>query len=265
MQVKPTLVALAVAVAIGTSIPAVGQELSYGIKFGGGLALSGIEAQSSRATLGFALTGEWNFRQKDELFAEVGYKYFKADWVDRTRLPNKPAGYDGYNFLTGVGYTPSGQGHIFNSNPWQAAAQGSVDMRKEDIEGWGASFGYRYNLPNTNLYFHGALMLNVIDYFEETLGELRVYNALPIDSARVPALIHQEGLAYTNGKHSFSPGFYVGGQWRMDRNFFIELNLNWISYSTIQYQPLVYTGQAAHTTEDKDSKVFLDFSFGLRF
>jgi len=266
MQLKPTLTALVVLAAIGSSAPAGAQELSYSIKFGGGLALSGNEAQASRAAYGFAVTGDMKFRHKDELFAEFGYRYFKADWVDRTRLPNKPSGYDGYNFLTGSGYGPNGQqGYIFNSNPWAAAAQGSVDMRKENVEGWGASLGYRFNVPNTNFYLHGALTLNVIQYFEEALGELRVYNALPNDEARNPSQIHREGLNHTNGKHAFSPGLYVGGQWRMDRNFFMELNLNWLSYSTIQYQPYVYTGREAHTTDDKDAKVYVDLSFGFRF
>jgi len=269
MKAKPILAALAAA-ATFCAIPARAQNLSYGIKFGGGLALTGNEAQASRAALGFAVTGGWNFAPNAELFAEVGYKYFKADWVDRTRLPNKLGGTTGYeaypNFLTGEGYGANGtKGVLFNSNPWQAAAQGSVDMRKKDLDGWGASVGYRYNFPSTNFYVHGAVMLYVMDYFEEAIGDLRVYSALPTSSARTPTMIHREGLSHTNGNHSITPGAFVGGQWRMDKNFFFELNLNWMSYSTIQYQPYVYTGQEAHTTTDKDAKVFVDFSFGFRF
>jgi opacity protein-like surface antigen len=268
MKAKPILAALA-ATAAFCAVPAEAQDLSYGIKFGGGLALTGNEAQASRAALGFAVTGGWNFAPNSELFIEAGYKYFKADWVDRTRLPNRVGGTTGYtaypNFLTGEGYGTDGvKGHIFNTNPWVASA-GSVDMRKEDLEGWGASAGYRLNLPGTNFYVHGAVMLYVMQYFEEVIGELRVYDALPTNAARNPALLGREGLSFTNGNHSISPGFFAGAQWRLDKNIFFDLNLNWMSYSTIQYQPYVYTGNAATTTTDKDAKVFVDFSFGFRF
>jgi hypothetical protein len=270
MQVKLTLAALTVVAAIGASTPSFAQGLSYGIKFGGGLAMTGTDAQAARAAFNFALTSGWNFRQKDEVFAEFGYRYYKADWADRTLLPNKPEGYGDHNFLTGVGYHPDGQGHIFNVDPSGTSGwtnRGSVDMRKDNIEGWGLSIGYRFNFPDTNFYLHGALMLNVMNYQQEAIGELQVFDSLPTIPASTPApvLLYREGLNYTPGVHSLSPGFYVGGQWRMDKNFFAELNLSWMNYSTINYNPFVYTGKEAHTSEDKDSKLTVEFNFGFRF
>jgi len=275
MQVKPTLAALAAVLAFGALTPSHAQGLTYGIKFGGGLALNDIEAQSSRAALGFALTGGWNFRDKDELFAEFGYRYFKADWTERTLLPNTPSGYGAHQFKSGVGYALDAdgnviQGHIFNMDPNSGgAARGAVDMRKDNVESWGFNFGYRYNFPNTNFYVHGALMLNFVVYQQEIIGDLRVYNKLPDTPGTspivVPVQIGREGLNYTPGENSISPGFYVGGQWRMDKNFFAELNLGWMTYSTVNYDPFTYTGKTATTSTDKDSKITLEFSFGLRF
>ncbi|MCL1892953.1 MAG: hypothetical protein FWG02_01785 [Holophagaceae bacterium] len=258
-------------VLLGTSHQANAQEISYGIKFGGGMALTGgIEAQNSRGALNFAVTGDYKLSligPKDELFAELGYKYWKADWKDRTRLTNKPAGYGDFNFWTGVGYTPTGTGHIFNQDP-ASATRGSVDMRHDVLEGWGLTLGYRYNFPDTNFYAHAGLTVFSMIYQQEVLGELRVYDRIPTvpaATAGTPVLVHREGLNHTPAANSVSPGFFVGAQWRLDKHFFTEVNLGWMSYSTVEYQPFVYTGATAHTTTGSDSKVTLDFCIGLRF
>ncbi|MCL1907895.1 MAG: hypothetical protein FWG12_00830 [Holophagaceae bacterium] len=262
---------LAALVVLGASPQADAQELSYGIKFGGGMALAGgIDAQNSRGALAFAVTGDiklpW-LGPKAELFAELGYRYWKADWIDRTRLPNKPAGYGDLNFWTGTGYTPNGTGHIFNVDP-ASVTRGSVDMRHDVLEGWGISAGYRYNFPDTNFYVHGAVTLAHMIYQQEILGDLRVYDRIPTvpaADAGTPVLLHREGLNHTPAANSLSPGAFVGAQWRMDKHFFTEVNLGWVTYSTVEYQPFVYTGQTPHTTKGTDSKVTLDFSIGLRF
>ncbi|MCL1909297.1 MAG: hypothetical protein FWG12_08055, partial [Holophagaceae bacterium] len=184
-----------------------------------------------------------------------------------TQLTNKPAGYGDLDFWTGTGYTPNGTGYIFNQDP-ASIARGAVDMRKNVLEGWGFSFGYRYNLPSTNFYLHGALTLAHMIYYNEVLGELRVYDRIPTvpaADAGTPVLLYREGLNYTPAANSLSPGLFVGGQWRLDKNFFAEANLSWASYSTAEYQPFVYTGKDPHVTTGTDSKVTLEFCFGLRF
>jgi opacity protein-like surface antigen len=267
MQVKPTLVALAVVVAIGASVPAAAQGLSYGIKFGGGLAMTGTEAQDSRAMIGFALTGEWKFRQNDELFAEFAYRYFKADWIDRTRLGDIDPSYAPYEVRHAVGYAPGGvTGYIFNGDP-NSYARGAVDMRKDALEGWGLNLGYRYKFPDTNLYAHGGLILNFMYHQQEIMGDIRVYDCLPrkIQTDPTPQQLYKEGLALTPAVHSIAPGAFAGLQWRMDRHFFSEFNVSWVSYSTIDYVPFAYTGKEAHTEDGSGNKLVVEFHIGFRF
>jgi len=229
--------------------------------------MTGTDAQDSRAMIGIALTGEWGFRKKDELFAEFAYRHFKANWLDRTRLGEVDTSYAPSQVRYAVGYTPDGvTGYIFNADP-RSNTRGAVDMRKDSLEGWGFNLGYRYNFPDTNFYAHCGLILNFMLHQQEIMGDIRVYNRLPqkVASDPAPVQLYKEGLAYTPAVHSIAPGAFAGLQWRMDRHFFTELNASWLSYSTIDYVPLAYTGKEAHTEDGNGNKLVVEFHVGFRF
>jgi hypothetical protein len=273
MKTKPILAALALAAAGCATASA--QELSYSIKYGGGLALTGSDAQNSRAMFDFALAGEWGFRPGMELYAEFGYRYFAAAWTERTPFTDTTGkGYEPAWFKWAVGYSPDAKGFIFNQDP-RSNSRGAVDMRRDSLESWGVNLGWRRKasdlLPLGDLYFQGGLLVNFMVHQQEIIGDIRVYDKLP-DTTNpetpdpvTPTQIHKEGLNFTPAVHSISPGLFAGAQWRSSRHFFSEVNLCWMTYSTVNYVPLAYTGKAAFVEDGSDSKLTVEFNFGFRF
>ncbi len=269
MKATRKLATLAILLALGSAAPLMAGDLSYGIKFGVGPTLSNPEEQVSRATLNLAFTGDWQFSEKGALFAELNYRYFKADPRDVTPFTDQMTViYNSKPYV--IRYAPVtlpgiGAGYIYNAHH-RYATEGSADIRKDNLEGLGLSVGYRHQIGDSAFYLHGGLTLNALKYKQEVIGELRVYSALPAPTdSSAPVPIYQEGLNYTPAKTNLRPGAFAGLQMRLSKDFYVETNVNWISYKTLTYVPFVYSGQAPTTVSETANKVTLDVNIGFRF
>ncbi len=267
MKATLKLATLATLLALGAAAPVAAADLGYGIKFGVGPTLNDPKEQVSRATLNLAFTGDWQITEKGALFAELNYRYFKADPRDVTPFTDAvDVVYNGrtYNIQYAQVVLPGiGTGYIYNADP-RSAARGSADIRRDNIEGLGLSLGYRHQLGDSPVYVHGGVMLNALKYKQEVVGELRVYGEVPLNVGST-TLLYQEGLNYTPAKSNLRPGAFVGFQTRITKDFYVETNATWLSYKKLTYVPFVYSGQAPTTVSEAANKVTLDVNIGLRF
>lgn len=269
MKATLKLATLATLLVLGAAAPASAMDLGYGIKFGVGPTLSDPKEQGSRASLNLAITGDLKLTEKSELFAELNYRYFKADQRDVTPFTHSAEVFDRYGDgpytlrYAQVNLPGIGAGYIFNVDP-NAAGRGSADIRKDDIEGLGLSVGYRHQLWDSAFHVHGGITVNALKYKQQVMGELQVYgNLAPLTSGA--SLLYQEGLSFTPSKSSIRPGAFVGVQARFTKDFYVEANATYLSYKKVNYVPFVYSGVDATTVSDNGSKITLDFNIGFRF
>ncbi len=229
------LVPLAALIALGSASPVAAQGLVAGIKFGAGPVLGSIGTQGSRANINLALTCEYGLGAKQEVFAELGYRAFRAEDYEATRL--------------GTGYIdPVTTGTIVPTN--------SVDMRKDQLEGFTLGLGFRRQIGDTNFRWQGGLLVSALKSEQEVTGMITV---------TVGSTAYREGLSFTPRKTAVKPGAFVGIQYRITDAFFVESNVGVMGYKQVNYVPLSYTGQAAHSVSTDKSKVVFDLNCGFRF
>lgn len=217
--------------AAGCSLPLSAQAgLTYGMKFGAGPTLSSAGEQKARAAINFAFLAERPFSGGATLFAELGYRFFRAEDHEVTRF--------------GTGYAPGGAtGPIVNTS--------SVDIRKDTLEGYLLSAGYRRPLVG-DLSWQAGLTLGSMRSMQEVTGQITVGT-------------YREGLNYTPSKTAFGLGAFAGLQYRASKDFFLELNVASVGYSEVNYVPFAYTGQPATTETKTKNRLVLDANLGFRF
>jgi len=225
-----TLMALLAAASLGLNA----EDLQYAAKFGAGAVVGAIGEQGSRATMNAAFVVELPLAKNREVFCEVNYRLYNSVDHDVTKL--------------GTGYNAAGAtGNI--------VATSSVDVRKDNLSGYGLSAGYRQQFRDTNFWWQGGLTLASMTSQQEVTGTITVLTT--------PSYV--EGLNFTPAKHTLSPGLFVGGQFKVGPNFFVETNLTALSYQQVNYVPLSYTGKAAHVDTSNKVKLSLDVNVGFRF
>lgn len=235
MKATLKLATLATLLALGAAAPVAAADLGYGIKFGVGPTLNDPKEQAARPTLNLAITGDMKLSETSELFAELNYRYFKADPRNAT--------------LYGTGFRPDGvNGGVFTISPAT-----SIDLRRDNIEGLGLSAGYRLQLWDSAFHVQGGVSVTALKYRQEVSGSFNYTSSL------------YEGMNFTFANTAVKPGAFVGVQARVTSNFFVEANATWISYEKINYVPYTYSGQAPTTVTENGSKVALDLNIGFRF
>lgn len=241
MKVSFKKTALLALVAAGLPMGLQAQELHYGVKFGGGAVLGAIGPQASRATMNAAFIAEYALGKDKEVFGEVNYRVFRS--VDRDVTP-----------VGQLGYTPTDTtGLIY--------ATTSVDIRKDNLEGYSLSAGYRQQIADSIFWWQAGLSLNNMNSQQEVTGQLVPGVALLKDVTNA----NHEGLNYTPGKTSLRPGLFIGAQAKISPNFFVETNLNGVGYQWVNYVPHAYTGRASYVETTNKFKVSLDVNVGFRF
>ena len=229
------LVPLAALIALGAALPVAAQGLVAGIKFGAGPALGSIGTQGSRANINLALTCEYGLGAKQEVFAELGYRAFRAEDYEATRI---------------------GTGYLSNGTTGPIVPQTSVDMRKDQLEGFTLGLGFRRQIGDTNFRWQGGLLVSALKSQQEVTGMITVTNG---------ANTYREGLSCTPRKTAIKPGAFAGIQYRFTDSFFVESNVGVMDYKQVNYVPFAYTGQAAHSVSTDKSKVVFDLNCGFRF
>ena len=240
MKAHATITTLALLVASAIGLHA--QGLQYAAKFGGGAVLGKIGDQNSRATMNAAFIVEKPLSKTSELFAEFNYRAYNAVDHEVTKF--------------GQGYIPGWgpNGIIILGPATYQAGYGSVDIRKDNLSGYGLSAGYRQQLMDTDFWWHGGLMLAFMKSQQEVTGTITVVGTPYV-----------EGLNYTPAKSGMRPGVFLGGQFKVAPNFFVETNLTGISYSQVNYLPGAYTGNPPTTETKTKTKFSLDVNIGFRF
>lgn len=243
MKVSLKHTALLALLAAGLPLGLHAQELHYGVKFGGGAVVGAIGPQASRATMNAAFIAEYPLGKDKEVFGEVNYRVFRS--VDHDVTPVGQLGYTPTN-TTGVIYTAT-----------------SVDIRKDNLEGYSLSAGYRQQIAGSIFWWQAGLSLNNMNSQQEVTGQLA-----PGVTGQVPNTVNstnREGLNFTPGKTSLRPGLFIGTQAKISPNFFVETNLNGVGYQWVNYVPHTYTGQAPRVETTNKFKLSLDVNVGFRF
>ena len=225
---------------LAMALPASAQELQYGVKFGGGAVVGAIGPQASRATMNAAFMVERPIGKTSEVFAEFNYRVYRSVDHEATQF--------------GTGFTPSGTtGAII--------PQTSVDIRKDNLEGYALNLGYRRQFLDTLFWWQGGISLNNLSSQQEVTGQL----APGVATAAAVNNTNREGLNFTPGKSSLRPGLFLGAQAKITPNFFVEANVSGVGYQWVNYVPYSYTGQPAHVETTNKFKVSIDLNLGFRF
>ncbi len=130
----------------------------------------------------------------------------------------------------------------------------SVDSRRDALEGLAVAVGYRMPVLTEGLSVQGGLHLSALKSRQEVLGVL-----LRGVAGR------EENLALTPAKTQMAPGLFVGAQYQLTKDFFVEANLTHLRYQDANHVPAAYSGQAATTEYLSRSKTVLELSAGFRF
>lgn len=226
-----SLVAL---LAMGAALPAGAQDIQYGVKFGGGPVVGVVGPQASRATMNAAFFAERPLGKTSEVFAELNYRVYRSVDHEVTQF--------------GTGYTPAGTTAAI-------VPATSVDVRKDNLEGYALNLGYRQQLFGSDFWWQGGLSLNSMTSQQDVTGQI------------VPGGLaaNREGLNFTPAKRSIRPGAFLGVQAKIAPNFFAEVNIGGVGYQWANYVPYSYTGQPAHVETANKFKVSLDINLGFRF
>lgn len=231
MKAPFTSTLLILLLAAGGSARLGAQELQFGAKFGGGAVVGAIGNQGSRATMNAAFFAELPLGKTSEVFGEFNYRVFRA--VDHE-------------------VTQFGTGYIAGGGTGTIVATSSVDVRKDNLEGYAINVGYRRQILDSEFWWQGGLSLAAMTSQQEVTGTITVGTQV-------------EGLNFTPAKRSIRPGLFLGAQAKITPNFFVEANLSGTPYQQVNYVPLSYTGQPAHVETENKVKVSLDINIGFRF
>jgi len=241
MKTHAILTCLAI-LALGHGLSAQDAKWVIGIKSGGGAALNSSSDQS-RVNLNLGLTGEYRLTEKTAVFAELKYRTFRSVYHEATRF--------------GSGYTLNGTFVNQTASTLGITMANSVDVRRDVVEGYGLAFGYRGPLMG-DFSWQAGLSLDSFKSTQEVTGAITVNTGVPASTTR-------EGLSYTPSKTGVKPGAFVGAQWTVSPNFYVESNLAFVSFKQINYLPTAYTGAAASTETKNVNKVLLEVNAGFRF
>jgi len=228
----------------GSGVSAQTPEWSMGGRLGFGATLAGKEPQNGTATIGAGIWAEKRLSDAAGLFCEFNYQYFYTQQYEATRF--------------GWGYRPN------PDNP-SATITGvinpitSVDTRRDQLEGYGLMFGYRYyTIPEFSI--HAGIGGTVWISQQQVVGEIRI-----VETAFGTVSQWNEGLAFTPAKRSLQPVIGAGAKYELTSNASIECGLRYITWKQADYVPFAYTGKEAHTEFHTRTKVTFDISLGIRF
>ncbi|MDR2697023.1 MAG: hypothetical protein LBB40_00940, partial [Holophagales bacterium] len=202
-----TLLALLLGALGGTGLSAQAPEWSMGGRLAFGATLAGKEPQYGTATIGASIWLEKRLSEVAGLFCEFNYQYFYTQQYEATQF--------------GWGYRPN------PDNPSGTAIAGvinpitSVDTRRDQLEGYGLIFGYRYYIT-PKFSIHGGIGGAVWISQQQAVGEIRI-----VETAFGTTSLWNEGLAYTPAKRNIQPVINAGVKYELTSNASIEGNLRY--------------------------------------
>ena len=245
---KLSLVVPLICALVGSGLSAQSSPWSMGAKFGAGMSLSGKDSQGgAAASINGGLWVERKLTEKSALFGEFSYTYFRAVDHEVTQF--------GTGYYPALGANPAGTGFI--------TVYRSADTRKDNLEGYGLNFGYRYFLT-PDLSLHGGLGLTQWISQQEVQGQLAIQSVDAYQALTVPS-IWTEGLSYTPAKRGIKLGAFVGAKYALTENASLESNVRFVNYAMANYVPYAYTGNAATVESINKTKVLLELNLGIRF
>jgi outer membrane scaffolding protein for murein synthesis (MipA/OmpV family) len=246
MRTRSLLSAFAV-LAIGSGLAAQDAPLTFGVKAGAGAVVSNSGDQNARANVNLAFFSEYKLAGSSSVFGELKYRSFRAMYHEVTQF--------------GAGYTLNGTYVVPNASSTPAVPgivmASSVDVRRDPVEGLGLGFGFRSKITE-NLAWQAGVTVDWLKSTQEVTGQITV-------NTGVTATTTREGLSYTPTSEKVKPGAFVGLQWNLSRNLFVETNLSYVAFQQVNYVPMSYTGVAAHTETKNVGKTLFEVNCGFRF
>ena len=241
---------LAAVVILAGAVPAMAQagskigNLDFGIKFHVGATAGNLKDDlHAQNMLGLGVEGSYALSSTSAIIGEITFSSYGAGkGYDNTKFSGPVYGTAGVTSVGGV--------------PVTLQVGSSVDYRKNSLQGFSFRGGYRGALGGM-WSWQGGLTLDSMKYRQEANGTLQ-----PKAGATNAGAL--EGIAVTPTTNKLSLGAFAGVKLQFSENFFLETNLVSVGYSTANYLPYSYTGQAPTVDSQARHGILLEVSFGLK-
>lgn len=194
------------------------------------------------------------------LFAELQTRLIRADSYDNTKL--------------GTGYARNAAGQVvtgvitaYRINPTSGRPEAngnydSVDLRRDNLDGYSVNLGYRMPFGPEGLTVHGGLSLHALRAQQDVSGGIKVI----VDrNATTPVVLGSENFYTQYEKRSLMPGAFAGARYQVNKTLFVEGNVSLLAWKDVQWMPFSYTGQAPTTELLARRKASVEFSMGMTF
>jgi hypothetical protein len=256
MQARHKLVSLIFLLALGTIASA--QDLQLSFKLGAGPILG--DPAGHRYKSGVHLATELSLGLgKGQAFVGGQYRVFRSRSYEATQF--------------GTGYALNASGAVVTGRitPYKLGPDGlpsasglydSVDVRRDNLEGFSLYGGYRVPVWVEGLSAHAGVNLSFLRSQQDVTGGIKV---LVDRNVTTPVILGQESFYTQFQKSTMCPGAFAGLRYDATKVFFVEANLSGIGFKEINYLPFSYTGQPAATEMRSRFKLMLEFSVGINF
>lgn len=197
---------------------------------------------------------------KGSVFAEIQTRLIRSDSYDNTQLGK------GYALNTS-GQVVTGVITAYRINPTSGRPEAngnfdSVDLRRDNLDGYSINLGYRMPLGLEGLTVHGGLSLHALRAQQDVSGGLKVI----VDrNVTTPVVLGQENFYTQHEKRSLMPGAFAGARYQVNGNLFVEGNVSLLAWKDVKWMPFSYTGQAPATELLARRKGSVEFSMGMTF
>ena len=255
MHARHKLVSLTLLLALGTVASA--QDLQLSFKLGAGPILGDPEGHRFKSGVHLATELAMGLG-KGKAFLGGQYRVFRARSYDATQF--------------GTGYAMTSSGVVTGKiTPYKLGADGlpsasglydSVDIRRDDLEGFSAYLGYRVPFWMEGLSAHAGVNVSFLRSQQNVTGGIKI---LVDRSVTTPVILGQENFYTQFQKSTMCPGAFAGLRYDATKVFFLETNLSGIGFKEINLLPFSYTGQPTTTEMRSRFKLMLEFSVGINF
>ena len=205
-------------------------------------------------SLGLGLQGKYALTSSSWFEGDLVYTYYPGKVYDNVKY-------------SGAIYDPNGATASTATNVVGNYYLGltSADARKNYMSGLSLRAGYGAKI-NEDWSWHAGLSIDMFKYTQEASGTVKPYYITQAPEANPVA--HNSGYYETIGtvphKASAGIGAWGGVNYKISENFHLELNALTMGYTTQNYVPYTYSGQAP-TVETKSRHGFgLEVVFGLK-
>jgi len=268
MKIRTTFIpSLALALSFGASLLAQGVttepgDLTFSFKPSYGTTMGNVKTDLKMdQSLGFGIEGRYALTSSSWVIGQLTYTYYPGKIFDNT------------NYTGPIYVGTPGNAVSVNTlgNPYYLDTPHSVDARKNHMAGFSLRGGYSAQFA-TDWAWQAGLTLDLLQYTQEVSGYLDPYsvdlipatNTVPAHNGPTANAVGYEGLSVTPHKASLGIGAFAGVKYTITENFTLDFNAVSMGYTTQNYRPFTYTGQAPSVETQTRHGFGLEVAFGLK-